>query len=366
MLNRRRLLNAVRKPLPLNQYQPVSTLHTPVTRMPKARYSVIDFHTHLTTLDDLSGSETLAITAQPHQILRYMDERNIQTLVNLTGGYGRALEQALALFARPYPDRFVVFTQPWWSRLNEPGYPQFQADQIERARNAGAKGLKILETLGLGLRQNVKTGKLVRVDDPRFDPMWEAAAAFNLPVAIHTSDMEAFFLPVDRFNERYEQLRNHPDWSFYGADFPSNMELQEARRRVMRRHPNTQFVCLHVADSENLQYVSECLDAHPNMHVDIAARLSELGRQPRTAKRFFDRYQDRILFGTDGGALNDPGFYEPYFRFFETADEYFPYSPSPIPEDGRWQIYGIALPDVILQKVYFQNAARLLSLSKDP
>jgi len=184
-----------------------------------------------------------------------------------------------------------------------------------------------------------------------------------MPVAIHTSDPEAFFLPVDRFNERYDELQNHPDWSFHGRDFPSNMDLQEARRRMMRRHPKTQFVCLHVADSENLEYVSECMDSHPNMHVDIAARISELGRQPRAARKFFDRYQDRILFATDGDGVNEPGFYEPYFRFLETDDEYFPYAPEPIPEDGRWQIYGIALPDSILKKVYYQNAARLLGIA---
>jgi predicted TIM-barrel fold metal-dependent hydrolase len=351
------------KPLPLKDFQPKSMLHTKVTQVPKARYALIDFHTHITHGDDLGGTETLKIGGQPAQILPYMDQRNIRMMVNLTGGYGRGLEQALDLLSRPHSGRFVVFTQPCWSRLNEPGYPKIQADQIERAQKAGAKGIKILKTLGLYIRENVKTGKLVKVDDPRFDPMWESAGALKMPVAIHTSDPEAFFLPVDRFNERYDELQNHPDWSFYGRDFPSNMELQEARRRMMRRHPKTQFVCLHVADSENLEYVSECLDSHPNMHVDIAARLSELGRQPRAGRKFFDRYQDRILFATDGDGVNEPGFYEPYFRFLETDDEYFPYAPEPIPEDGRWQIYGIALPDSILKKVYYQNAARLLGIA---
>ncbi len=339
-------------------------LHTPVTRVQKAPFKLIDFHTHITNGDDLAGTETLDVAARPNQILPLMDRCNISIAVNLTGGYGGALEQSLDLLSRAHPDRFIVFTQPCWSRLNEPGYARFQADQVRHAHMAGAKGLKILETLGLYLRENVSTGPLVRVDDRRFDPMWESAGACKMPVAIHTSDMEAFFLPVDRLNERYEQLTKHPDWSFYGWDFPSNMELQEARRRVMRRHPKTQFVCLHVADSENLAYVSECLDAHPNMHVDIAARLSELGRQPRASLRFFERYQDRILFGTDGNGLNAADFYEPYFRFLETDDEYFSYAPGPIPEDGRWRIYGIALPDAILQKVYYRNAARLLGIER--
>ena len=129
--------------------------------------------------------------------------------------------------------------------------------------------------------------------------MWEAAAANRMPVAIHTSDPEAFFLPTDRFNERYEELSAHPDWSFHGRDFPSDRELQEARLRVIARHPRTQFVALHVANSENLPYVSECLDRHKNMHVEIGARIGELGRQPGASRKFFEKYQDRILFGTD-------------------------------------------------------------------
>jgi predicted TIM-barrel fold metal-dependent hydrolase len=200
--------------------------------------------------------------------------------------------------------------------------------------------------------------------------MWEAAGALNMPVAIHTSDPEAFFLPIDRFNERWEELHAHPNWSFYGKDFPGNRELQEARRNVMRRHPRTQFVCLHVADSEDLPYVSECLDSHPNMHVDIAARIGELGRQPRASRKFFDRYQDRIVFGTDASAGSGTpqqtfgdALYEIYYRFLETDDEYFDYAPSPVPPQGRWRIYGIGLPEPVLRKVYAANAARLLGLA---
>jgi predicted TIM-barrel fold metal-dependent hydrolase len=210
----------------------------------------------------------------------------------------------------------------------------------------------------------------VRIDDRRFDPMWDAVASFNMPVAIHSSDPEAFFLPVDRFNERWEELNAHPNWSFHGRDFPTNRELQEARRNVMRRHPRTQFVCLHVADSEDLPYVSECLNSHPNMHVEIAARIGELGRQPRAAYRFIEKYQDRIMFGTDaipGGndtpqqVFNDQ-LYEIYYRFLETEDEYFDYAPAAIPPQGRWRIYGLGLPESILRKIYFENAARLLNL----
>ena len=211
--------------------------------------------------------------------------------------------------------------------------------------------MKVLKTLGLYLREQITTGPLVAIDDRRFDPMWEACAANRMPVAIHIGDPSAFFLPIDRFNERFEELNNHPDWSFHGRDFPSNRQLLDARNRVFARHPKTTFVALHVGhNAENLGDVSESLDRYPNMHVEMGARVGELGRQPRTARRFFDRYQDRILFGTDAvphgtetpQQVFGEALYEIYFRFLETEDEYFDYAPAPTPPQGRWRIYGIA------------------------
>ena len=357
--------------LPLEQYEPKSMLHTVETHVPRARFPLIDFHTHLTWSGELSGKDEVKLIEKPEELLPVMDRKNIHTMVDLTGGYANGLNDAIRLLQQAHPGRFIVFTEPWWSKIEDPNYPKFQADQIEAAHKAGAKGIKVLKILGLYLREHVKTGKLVAIDDRRFDPMWEAAGAMKMPVAMHISDPEAFFLPIDRFNERWEELHAHPDWSFHGKDFPSNMELQEARRRVMRRHPKTQFVCLHVADSENLAYVSECMDELPNMAVDIAARISELGRQPRASRKFFDKYQDRIVFGTDAvpKGYNTPqqvfldGLYEIYYRFLETEDEYFDYAPARVPPQGRWRIYGIGLPESILQKVYRDNAARLLGLS---
>jgi predicted TIM-barrel fold metal-dependent hydrolase len=357
-------------PLPIDEYEPKSMLHAAETRVPRARYPVIDFHTHITGAGGLNGPGRLRWSATPEECLAVMDRKNIQAMVDVTGGYGDNLKEAVGKLAKAHPGRFVVFTEPAWSRAAEPGYPQAQADLIRQAHEIGASGLKVLKTLGLYLRENVTAGPLVKVDDRRFDPMWEAAGALEMPVAIHTSDPEAFFLPIDRFNERYEELHAHPDWSFHGKDFPSNRELQEARRNVMRRHPRTQFVCLHTADSEDLPYVSECLDAHPNMHVDIAARIGELGRQPRAARKFIDRYQDRVVFGTDASPngrnvpqqLFGDALYEIYYRFLETEDEYFAYAPASKPPQGRWNIYGLGLSDAVLRKVYHDNAARLLRI----
>jgi predicted TIM-barrel fold metal-dependent hydrolase len=357
--------------LPLEQFEPKSMLHAKETHVARSRYPVIDFHTHITWSGELTGADKVTFSAMPADILPVMDRKNIRTMVDLTGGYGQGLRKAINTLQEPHPERFVVFTEPTWSKIEDPQYPKFQADQIEAAHTAGARGIKILKILGLFLREHVTEGKLVAIDDRRFDPMWEAAGALNMPIAIHISDPEAFFLPVDRFNERWEELHAHPDWSFHGKDFPSNRELQEARRRVMKRHPRTQFVCLHVADAEDLEYVSECMDSHPNMKVDIAARIGELGRQPRASRKFFDKYQDRIVFGTDAvpkgyetpQQVFGDTLYEIYYRFLETEDEYFDYAPAKIPPQGRWRISGLGLPDEILHKVYWQNAASLLRIT---
>ena len=347
-------------PLDLQDYEPKSMLHVAETPVEKARFPVIDFHTHL----------TWEKAATPKQLLAVMDRRNIRALVNVTGGYDEALRKAVATFDRAHPGRFLTFTEPAWKRANEPGYAKLQAEMVGQAKRDGARGLKVLKTLGLYLRDGA--GKLVGVDDPRFDPMWEACAQLNLPVAIHVSDPAAFFQPIDRFNERFEELNNHPDWSFHGRDFPSNEQILAARDRVFARHPKTTFVALHGGNfSEDLAQVGQSLDRFPNMNVDIAARIGELGRQPYTSRKFFEKYQDRILFGTDATPngfefpqqLYGDKLYQIYYRFLETNDEYFDYAPATVPPQGRWRIYGIGLPETILRKVYFANASRLLSFT---
>lgn len=356
--------------LKLCEYEPKSMLEVPATDVPRARYPVIDTHTHYTfaavVKHGVSLSARRTYVATPEQLLKVMDQRNIRAMVDLTGGYGQGLKETVAKYQNAHPGRFYIFTEPTYSKFLDPNYPKLQAQAIEQAYRNGAKGLKILKTLGLYLRENITSGPLVQVDDPRFDPMWDACGQLNIPVVMHISDPAAFFTPINRFNERYEELHDHPNWSFYGHGFPGKMELIEARNRVIARHPKTRFVGLHVANySINLGAVSGWLDRFPNLTVDIAARISELGRQPRTARKFFDKYQDRILFGTDA-APEDPLFfgnmYPLYFRFLETDDEYFPYAPTQTPPQGRWNIYGIHLPDTILRKVYYQNAERELGV----
>jgi predicted TIM-barrel fold metal-dependent hydrolase len=368
---------AARKPvaLDLQDFQPRSMLKVPSTHVPRARFPVIDVHTHLgfsaRTAAGVAHGEQRQFRAPAAELLPIMDRVNLQTMVNLTGGIGSGLGESIKEYQTAHPGRFLTFTEPRWSAVNDSNYAREQAQEIERANGLGARGLKVLKTLGLYLREQVTSGRLLTVDDRRFDAMWEACGATGMPVAIHVGDPDAFFLPIDRFNERFEELNNHPDWSFHGRDFPSARQLYEARNRVFERHPKTTFVALHVGNNaEDLAYVSECLDRYPNMHVETGARIGELGRQPRTARRFFDRYQDRILFGTDAvpHGVQTPqqifgeALYEIYFRFLETEDEYFDYAPAPTPPQGRWRVYGLGLPDSILRKVYRDNAARLLGL----
>ncbi len=364
------------RPLDISEYEPRSMLRVKETNVERARYPVIDIHTHLAwsvkAVNGVQLAPARQFLASPTELLEVMERRNLRTLVNLTGGFGDGLEASIARYDKAFPGRFFTFTEPSYDHFLEPDYPAMQARAIEQAHRAGAKGLKLLKTLGLYLRENITSGRLVQIDDRRFDPMWDACAQFNMPVAIHVSDPVAFFTPTDKYNERYEELNNHPDWSFYGGDFPGNAELLEARNRVFARHPRTQFLTLHVGNfAEDLENVSQNLDRFPNMTVDIAARIGELGRQPRAARRFFERYQDRILFGTDAVPHGDEfpqqvfgdQLYQIYYRFLETADEYFDYAPARIPPQGRWRIYGIDLPDAILRKVYTENAARLLGIA---
>jgi predicted TIM-barrel fold metal-dependent hydrolase len=353
-------------PLPLTEFEPKSMLHVAETTVQRARFPVIDFHTHVSPR---RGAKKAPVP--PSELVKTMDAVNLRTMVNLTGGFGEDLSATIANFDRAFPRRFVTMTEPAWTRASEAGYAAWQADEIARAKAAGAVGVKVLKTLGLYLRDGGAGGKLVRVDDPRFDPMWDACGRLGLPVAIHVGDPEAFFLPIDRFNERFEELNAHPDWSFHGKDFPAFKEILEARDRVFAKHPKTTFVALHVGHwAENLGAVGAMLDRFRNVHVEIGARIGEIGRQPRTAARFFDKYQDRVLFGTDAIPLGTEtpqqvfgeDLYRIYYRCLETEDEYFDYAPARLPPQGRWRIYGLGLRDAILRKVYNENAQRVLGM----
>ncbi|HZU14320.1 MAG TPA: amidohydrolase family protein [Chloroflexota bacterium] len=340
----------------LEEFMPRAELVVPEHRIRRARFPAIDAHNHLgrwLSPDWLSSVE---------DILSVMDACNIRTIVNLDGMWGEQLEANLDRYDRAHPDRFVTFAQADWSRSTEAKFGVMLGDQLRDSVHRGARGLKVWKNLGTQLRD--EHGNLIPVDDERLSPLWQAAAESRVPVLIHVADPVAFFRPLDATNERWEELKAHPDWHFCGDQFPSFDAIIEQFEHLIAANPETVFIGAHVGCySENLGWVDRMLATYPNFNVDIGQRISELGRQPYSSRRLFARHADRILFGTDCFPPS-PEWYEPYFRFLETDDEYFNYAAhDELPGQGRWAIYGLDLPDDILRKVYFENAARLLGFT---
>ncbi len=341
-----------RMTLLLKDWDPKPMLHTAAHEVPRAKFYVIDIHNHVNDAGGVHGDDVPAA-----EVVKGMDRANVKTVVILTGMWGEKLQGVLDKMVKPYPDRFVVFAQMDWSKIDDPNFSTEMVAQLDDAVKRGARGLKVLKDWGLGVKD--KSGKLVPIDDPRMDPVWEECGRLGIPVAIHSTDPEAFFTPTDAKNERYEELMHNPSWSFYGSAFPDKATLLEERNHIVAKHPKTTFIALHVANwPENLDAVSEWLRKYPNMYVELGAREAELGRQPRRAGAFFAEFQDRILFGTDSEPV--PEMYANYFRWLQTDDEYFPY--WGYPGQGRWMIYGMGLPDGILEKVYHGNAEKIFAM----
>ncbi len=329
-------------------YRPHPALRVPVTTVPAARYPAVDIHCHWTLEPD------------PHAMLRAMDERNVHRAVNLSGGWGEQLDAMLARYYAVDPGRFVIFCSIDFSGIDNPGFGAAMSAFLTEAHRKGVRGLKIFKSLGLTIRDG--SGALVPIDDPRLDPIWATCGRLGMPVLIHSADPVAFFAPIDAANERWMQLKRHPGWSFHGPQFPAREEVLAQRNRVLARHPGTTFIGAHVGNNaEDLAAAAAALDAYPNLVVDISGRIAELGRQPYSARRFLLDYQDRVLFGTDRypGREDQPR-YRIYYRFLETADEYFDYHDHDFPPAGEWKIYGVDLPDAVLEKVYRLNADRVL------
>jgi predicted TIM-barrel fold metal-dependent hydrolase len=338
------------KELKVRDWQPRSMLITKATDVRRPAFPVIDVHNHL------GGGKATLTPERVKGYLAEMDAAGVRAVVNLDGGWGPRLKETIAALDDAHPGRFLTYALIDFNGIDEPSWSDREAARLTESFEAGAKGLKFHKTLGLGARY--RDGRLVPVDDPKLDPIWEVCARYKRPVEIHTGDPGAFFTPLDRFSERWHELNEHPEWLFHGKDYPRRSELHAQRIRVIARHPNTTFICAHMAnDGEDLAEVGRWLDAYPNMYVDIDARISELGRQPYTARRFFLKYQDRIMFGTDTSPNREA--YRIYYRFLETDDEYFDPAGGHH-RQGFWMIYGVFLPREVLEKLYAKNAERLL------
>ncbi len=339
----------------LTNYRPQSKLITKTTQIHKPKFPVIDAHNHLS--DEFGGGWDKKPLSQ---LLDHLDEAGVTHYIDLDGGWGEdILYRHLDYFKQQAPDRFQIFGGVDWSKWAEMGdaFPEWAAGRLKVQKERGAEGLKIWKPLGLHVRDH--KGDLVKVNDPRLSPLWQAAGELKLPTLIHIADPVAFFDPIDETNERWEELGEHPDWAFTSPPFPPFMEIVNGFANVIAQHPQTIFIGAHVGCyAENLEWVGDVMDRCPNFYIDFSARIAELGRQPYTSRRFFMQHADRILFGTDMGP--DVDVYRLYYRFLETDDEYFPYHTAPMPDQGRWNIYGLHLPDDVLEKVYHKNAERIL------
>lgn len=341
----------------LGDYAPVSTLELPAHARTRARVPAVNFHAHLGRWLHPRGGWM----ESPGDLLALMEACNVESMVNLDGRWGSELEDNLDRYDRAHPGRFFTFCHVDWRLLEQPSGPDLLAQSLERSVAAGARGLKIWKDLGMTVRAK---GRLVKPDDPALGPLWETAGDLGVPVLVHVADPAAFFRPADGSNERLEELlRYHQMAAHHGGGPGGFQSLLSSLESAVARHPSTSFVAAHGLYAENLSRLSATLERHANLHVDIAWAHVQLGRQPRAARALIAQHPDRVLFGTDVFPLR-AGILQVYFRFLETADEYFPYTDEPLPGSGRWNIYGLDLPPDVLEAVYRGNAARLLGMGR--
>lgn len=328
----------------IEDYDPRSTLVVPEHIVQRAKYPFIDVHNHQ---DELMPAADVA------KLVAEMDKLNLQTMVNLSGSSGEKLKQGLANMKGRYPKRFVLFANVDWTKIDEPNFGENAARQLEADVKAGAQGLKVFKDLGMFVFD--RNGKRLQTDDPRLDPVWDKCAELGIPVLIHTGEPASFWLPHDRHNERWLELKQFPQRRRDDPKFASFEETMAEQHNLFRRHPKTTFIAAHLGWYGNdLARLGKMLDEMPNVYTELGAVLYELGRQPRFARDWMIKYQDRVMMGKD---IWEPKEYWVYFRVFETNDEYFDYYRK---RHAFWKMYGLDLPDEVLRKVYYKNALKIV------
>ncbi len=334
-----------RQKMDFEAYDPISTLVVPEHKLTKAKFPFIDIHNHQFNMPSMDLGT----------LVKEMDKLNMAIMVNLSGESGDKILKSVNNIKTNYPNRFFVFANVDWNGVGTTGWAEKAAKQLEEDVKNGARGLKVYKNLGFSVKDS--EGKRVKVDDPRLNPVWQKCAELKIPVLIHTADPKSFWDSVDNHNERWMEIVTHPNRK-RGNDNPIPFEdLILEQQNMFAANPKTSFIAAHFGWLPNdLGRLSKLLDKMPNVNVEFGAVIAELGRQPKMARQFFEKYQDRILFGKDSWV---PEEYATYFRVLETEDEYFPYHKK---YHAFWSMYGLGLPDSILKKVYYDNAARLLKL----
>jgi predicted TIM-barrel fold metal-dependent hydrolase len=325
------------------KYNPNTILVVPEHKLTRAKFPFIDVHNHQFDMPDQNLND----------LVKYMNNLNMAVMVNLSGQNGEILKKSINNINRTAPKRFIVFANIDFSNIGENGWTEKAVKQLEQDVRNGANGLKIYKSLGFSIKDN--SGKRVHVDDERLDAIWEKCGELKIPVIIHTADPKPFWDPLDEHNERWLEIVTHPERKRSNTDPAPFEELLGEQHRMFKKHPKTTFIAAHFGWYANdLAKLSSLLDDMQNVVVEFGAVIAELGRQPKAAKAFFTKYQDRILFGKDSWI---PEEYSTYFRVLETEDEYFPYHKK---YHAFWRMYGMGLPDEILKKVYYKNALRII------
>jgi len=341
----------------IEEYTPISTLVVPEHTITRAKFPFVDVHNHQWRMD-IQNLDSLVAG---------MDSLNMAVMVNLSGrglsliynpdSLGEKeetelLKKSLQRVQARYANRFIIFTNIRFDNIDDPAWAEKTVAQLRQDVRWGAKGLKIYKELGLNLKD--KTGRRIPVDDPRIDPIWEACGELGIPVLIHSGEPAVFWKPKDKYNERWLELKQKPNRYRDPKVYPPWRQVMQEHLNVFKKHPNTTFISAHMGWRANdLTTLGRWLDEHPNMYTEIGAVLAELGRQPRFARKWFIKYQDRVLFGKDTW---HPKEYYVYFRVLETADEYFDYYRK---RHAFWKMYGMNLPDDVLRKLYYKNALKI-------
>jgi predicted TIM-barrel fold metal-dependent hydrolase len=329
--------------LTIEEYDPKSTLVVPEHKLDRAKFPFIDIHSH----------HWNPTPAEVDRLVKEMDSINLQVMVNLSGQTGAALKRTVDVMKGRYPKRFVVFANMDYSDLDKPDFSDRVAKRLEEDVKNGAQGLKIFKDFGMEL--HYANGQRVHVDDPIFSPVFEKCADLGIPVLIHVAEPSAFFDPWDKYNERWLELKQFPGRARPPSKYPPFETLMTERNHLFAMHPRTKFIAAHLAFHGNdLARLGKLFDEHPNVYVDIAAVLAELGRQPYSAHDFLTKYQDRVLMGKDIYEVNE---YKWYFRCLETRDEYIEYYRK---RHAFWRIYGFQVADEVLKKIYYKNALKLV------
>ncbi len=327
----------------VEEYEPISTLKVPEHIITRAKFPFIDVHNHQWTMP----------VQNLEKLVTEMDSLNMGVMVNLSGFRGKYLEWSLNNVNNHFPNRFILFLNINFENLDDTGWPNETLKMMEEAVKQGVRGLKVYK--GLGLTDKDNNGNRIAINDPRLDPIWKKCGELGIPVLIHSGEPNSFWKPKDRYNERWLELKQEPSRYRDPQKLPSFDSIMSEQHHVFRKHPETKFIDAHLGWYGNdLEKLGKLFDELPNVYTELGAVLAELGRQPKTARAFMIKYQDRVMMGKDTYKKEE---YYTYFRVLETDDEYFDYYRK---RHAHWKMYGLSLPDSVLKKVYYKNALTVI------